>query len=75
MRRFRVGRRRNWYEPEDLGSEQDVRDARAPDRRFFVYVLSTTRYGHYVGHSARPRRGSVNTLRIPAFRSPVAIRG
>ena len=54
MRRFRVGRRRNWYEPEDLGPEQDVRDARDPERRFFVYVLST-RYGHYVGHSARPQ--------------------
>lgn len=47
-------RRRNWYTPEDLGPEQDARDAQDPSRRFFVYVLRTD-YGHYVGHSARPR--------------------
>ena len=55
MRLFGPRRRRHWYEPEDLGPEQDARDARDPSRRFFVCVLSTDSYGHYVGHSARPR--------------------
>ncbi|MDE2933066.1 MAG: hypothetical protein OXS47_04245 [Chloroflexota bacterium] len=44
-------RRRRYYEPEDLGYEQDLRDAADPNRRFFVYVLDTD-YGHYVGHTA-----------------------
>ncbi|MDE2669799.1 MAG: hypothetical protein OXI51_09125 [Chloroflexota bacterium] len=44
-------RRRRYYEPEDLGHEQDLRDAADPNRRFFVYVLDTD-YGHYVGHTA-----------------------
>lgn len=43
--------RRRYYEPEDLGYEQDIRDAADPNRRFFVYVLDTD-YGHYVGHTA-----------------------
>ena len=47
-------RRRGYYEPEDLGDEQDRRDADVAGRRFYVYVLETDR-GHYVGHSARVR--------------------
>ena len=47
-------RRRGYYEPEDLGGEQDRRDAAVAGRRFYVYVLETDR-GHYVGHSARGR--------------------
>lgn len=39
-----------WREPEDLGPEQDERDAAASDRKYVVYVLDTD-YGHYVGHS------------------------
>lgn len=46
------GRRRGYYEPEDLGAEQDRRDAAVAGRRYYVYVLATDR-GHYVGHSAR----------------------
>ena len=48
-------RRRPWrrfYRPEQLGPDQDERDAAVPGRRYYVYVL-TTEYGHYVGHSAR----------------------
>ena len=45
-------RRRGYYEPEDLGEEQDRRDAAVAGRRYYVYVLETDR-GHYVGHSAR----------------------
>ena len=41
---------RNWHEPEDLGREQDERDAASSSRKYFVYVLNTD-YGHYVGHS------------------------
>ena len=48
-------RRRRYYEPEDLGSEQDRRDAAVPNRRFYVYVLDTD-YGHYVGHTAHVGR-------------------
>ena len=44
----------NYYQPEDLGATQDVRDAAIPGRRFFVYVLQTNS-GHYVGHTARLR--------------------
>ena len=44
--------RRRFYEPEDLGRDQDRRDAADPGRRFYVYVLGTD-YGHYVGHTAR----------------------
>ena len=47
-------RRRRYYEPEDLGYEQDLRDAAAPNRRFYVYVLDTD-YGHYVGHTSHVR--------------------
>ena len=38
-------RRRRYYEPEDLGAEQDRRDAAIPNRRYYVYVLDTD-YGH-----------------------------
>ena len=48
------GQRRGYYEPEDLGTDQDRRDAAVPGRRYYVYVLDTDR-GHYVGHSARVR--------------------
>ena len=41
-----------YYEPEDLGPEQDERDASMPGRKYFVYVLETD-FGHYVGHTAR----------------------
>ncbi len=58
-------RRRGFYEPEDLGCDQDRRDAARPGRRFHVYVLGTD-YGHYVGHTAhvparlrQHRRGEV----------------
>ena len=44
-------KRRRYYEPEDLGYEQDLRDAADPNRRFYLYVLDTD-YGHYVGHTA-----------------------
>ena len=44
-------RRRRYYEPENLGREQSLRDAAYPNRRFYVYVLKTDR-GHYVGHTA-----------------------
>lgn len=47
-------RRRGYYEPEELGEEQDRRDAAVAGRRYYVYVLETDR-GHYVGHSARVR--------------------
>ena len=47
-------RRRRYYEPEDLGYEQDLRDAADPNRRFYVYVLETD-YGHYVGHTSHVR--------------------
>ena len=46
------GRRRGYYEPENLGAGQDRRDAAMAGRRYYVYVLETDR-GHYVGHSAR----------------------
>ena len=46
------GQRRGYYKPEDLGADQDRRDATVPGRRYHVYVLETDR-GHYVGHSAR----------------------
>ena len=39
-----------WHEPEDLGREQDERDAAVSNRKYVVYVLDTD-YGHYVGHS------------------------
>ncbi len=39
-----------WREPEDLGREQDERDAAVASRKYFVYVLDTD-YGHYVGHT------------------------
>lgn len=45
----------HWHEPEDIGPEQDRRDAAGPGRRFFVYVLATD-YGHYVGHSGNLAR-------------------
>ncbi len=48
-------RRRRYYEPEDLGYEQDRRDAAIPNRRYYVYVLDTD-YGHYVGHTAHVGR-------------------
>ena len=48
-------RRRRYYEPEDLGYEQDLRDAAIPNRRYYVYVLDTD-YGHYVGHTAHVGR-------------------
>ena len=48
-------RRRRYYEPEDLGAEQDRRDAAIPNRRYYVYVLDTD-YGHYVGHTAHVGR-------------------
>ena len=48
-------RRRRYYEPEDLGGEQDRRDAAIPNRRFYVYVLATDD-GHYVGHTAHVGR-------------------
>lgn len=41
-----------YHYPEDLGPEQDERDAAISGRRFFVYVLETE-VGHYVGHTAR----------------------
>lgn len=45
-----------YYEPEDLGPEQDARDAAIPGRKYYVYVLETD-FGHYVGHTARlPQR-------------------
>ena len=47
-------RRRRYYEPEDLGREQDLRDAADPNRRYYVYVLDTD-YGHYVGHTSHVR--------------------
>ena len=43
-----------YHTPEDLGPDQDERDAAIPGRRFFVYVLETSN-GHYVGHTARIR--------------------
>ena len=46
-----MARHRGYYEPEDLGREQDRRDAAHPGRRFLVYLLETD-YGHYVGHTA-----------------------
>lgn len=42
-----------WYEPEDLGPEQDARDRAYGRRNFWVYVL-TSDYGHYVGHTSNP---------------------
>ena len=48
-------RRRRYHQPEDLGREQQRRDAADPNRRFFVYVLKTD-YGHYVGHTAHVGR-------------------
>lgn len=54
MRRC-MRRRRRYYEPEDLGYEQDLRDAADPNRRFYVYVLDTD-YGHYVGHTSHVGR-------------------
>ncbi len=48
-------RRRRYYEPEDLGPEQDRRDAAVPNRRYYVYVLDTE-FGHYVGHTFHVRR-------------------
>ena len=47
-------RRRRYYRPERLGSDQAQRDALISGRKYFVYVLETD-YGHYVGHSARVR--------------------
>ena len=44
-----------YYEPEDLGPEQDAREAAIPGRKFYVYVLETD-FGHYVGHTARLRQ-------------------
>lgn len=55
MRRRRPYRRGHYYEPEDLGAEQDRRDAAMPNRRFYVYVLDTD-YGHYVGHTSHVGR-------------------
>lgn len=49
--RRRGGRRRGYYEPEDLGRRQERRDAAHPGRRFVAYLLDTD-YGHYVGHTA-----------------------
>ena len=43
-----------WYEPEDLGPEQDARDEAYGRDEFYVYVLDSD-YGHYVGHTANPR--------------------
>ena len=40
MRRYDIERHPRW----------DREDARSPERKFFVYVLST-KYGHYVGHT------------------------
>ena len=37
-----VGDRKHYYEPEDLGHEQQRRDAADPNRRFYVYVLKTS---------------------------------
>ena len=54
MRRC-MRRRRRYYEPEDLGYEQELRDAADPNRRFYVYVLDTD-YGHYVGHTSHVGR-------------------
>ena len=48
-------RRRRYYEPEDLGPDQDRRDAAVPNRRYYVYVLDTD-FGHYVGHKAHVGR-------------------
>ena len=48
-------KRRRYYEPEDLGYEQDLRDAADPNRRYYVYVLDTD-FGHYVGHTAHVGR-------------------
>ena len=42
-----------WYEPEDLGPEQDARDEAYGRDEFYVYVLESD-YGHYVGHTANP---------------------
>ena len=50
-----MARRRRYYEPEDLGYEQDRRDAAVPNRRYYVYVLDTD-YGHYVGHTSHVGR-------------------
>lgn len=47
-------RSRRFRRPEDLGRQQDAIDARLGRNEFFVYVLDTS-YGHYVGHTARPR--------------------
>ncbi len=43
---------RRYYRPENLGPEQDERDAAIRGRKYFVYVLHTD-YGYYVGHSGR----------------------
>lgn len=43
---------KRYYRPEDLGPEQDERDAAIRGRKYFVYILHTD-YGHYVGHSGR----------------------
>ncbi len=48
-------RRGSYYPPEDLGPEQDRRDASVPNRRYYVYVLDTD-FGHYVGHTFHVRR-------------------
>ena len=48
-------KRGRYYEPEDLGRDQDRRDAAVPNRRYYVYVLDTD-YGHYVGHTSHVGR-------------------
>ncbi|MBC6412890.1 MAG: hypothetical protein GDA39_08475 [Hyphomonadaceae bacterium] len=51
IKRLLYGRRRRsyWHKPERLYGQND-RDAKHPDRKYFVYVLNTDS-GHYVGHS------------------------
>ena len=44
-----------WYEPEDLGPEQDARDRAYGRRRYWTYVLHTD-YGSYVGHTGNIMR-------------------
>ena len=53
--RLPMRKRGRYYEPEDLGRDQDRRDAAIPNRRYYVYVLDTD-YGHYVGHTSHVGR-------------------